>query len=169
MEALRLRCGHLKSVYGDTFTGGYGWAADAVRAKIPELKRKSITFNHVEQAAEQGHMRSYYRFASHYIHPTSKGLHYEIGLIRQGEVFLSGPSNYGLAEPANASCGSMQQTTAALLMTRPNRQRIASLMALQNMIREASAAFVQAEQRIVKEDSEVLAGQFKNPARREKR
>lgn len=169
MDVLRQSCDQLKKAYGDTFIGGYGWAADAVRAKIPELKGKSITFNHIEQAAEQGHMRSYYRFASHTVHPTSKGLHYDIGLIRQGEVFLSGPSNYGLAEPATASCGSLQQATGALLMTKPNRQRIASLMALNNIIRETSAAFREAEQRIVKEDSEVQAGQFKSPQGRNKR
>jgi hypothetical protein len=169
MEALRQRCGQLKKVYGDSFTGGYGWAADAIRAKFPELKGKSITFNHLEQAAEQGHMRSYYRFASHSIHPTSKGLHYDIGLIRQGEVFLSGPSNYGLAEPAIASCSSLQQVTGALLMTQPNRQRIASLIALQTMIRETSAKFREAEQQILKEDSEMHAGQFKSPVHRKKR
>jgi hypothetical protein len=169
MKALRLKCDQLKKKYGDAFLGGYGWAADAIRAKIPELKGKSVTFNHLEQAADQGHMRSYYRFASHSIHPTSKGLHYEIGLIRQGEVFLSGPSNYGLAEPANASCGSLQQVTGALLMTRPNRQRIASLMALQNMIKESIHAFSQAEQQIVREDSEIRAGRFESPVRRKKR
>ncbi len=129
MEALRLKCDQLKKKYGESFMGGYGWAADAVRAELSGHKG-GINFNHLEQAAEQGHMRSYYRFASHSIHPTSKGLHYEIGLIRQGEVFLSGLSNYALAEPANASCSSLRQATTALLMMKPNRQRLASLMAL---------------------------------------
>jgi Family of unknown function (DUF5677) len=168
MEALRVRRDHLVKVHGQPFTGSYGWAADAVRSKIPETKGRSVNFNHLEQAAEQGHMRSYYRFASHSIHPTSKGLHYEIGLIRQGEVLLSGPSNYGLAEPANASCRSLHKTTGALLMTKPNRQRIASLTALENMIQLTSTAFIEAEQRIVKEDSEVQTGQFKSPTGRTK-
>ena len=114
-------------------------------------------------------MRSFYRFASHSIHPTSKGLHYEIGLIRQGEVFLSGPSNYGLAEPAGAACSSLRQATTALLMMKPNRQRIASLIALDNMIRETTIAFSKAEQRIVREDSEIQAGKFKSPMRRKMR
>jgi hypothetical protein len=169
MRALRHKRDQLKKKYGDAFLGGYGWASDAIRAKIPELRGKSITFNHLEQAADQGHMRSYYRFASHSIHPTSKGLHFEIGLIRQGELLLSGPSNYGLAEPANASCFSLQQSTGALLMTRPNRQRIASLMALQNMIKESTLAFSEAERQIVQEDSEILAGRFESPARSRRR
>jgi hypothetical protein len=42
-------------------------------------------------------------------------------------------------------------------------------MALNNIIRETSAAFREAEQRIVKEDSEVQAGQFKSPQGRNKR
>jgi hypothetical protein len=159
MKVLRLECDQLKKKYGDAFSGGYGWAADAVRAKLPGLKGR-INFNHLEQAADQGHMRSFYQFASHMIHPTSKSLQYEIGLIRHGEVFLSGPSNYGLAEPANASCASLKQTTAALLMTRPNRQRIASLMALENMIRETALAFSQTEKQIVHEDAEIQAGAF---------
>src|SRR5260370_33772000 len=78
---------------------------------------------------------------------------YEIGLIRQGEVLLSGPSNYGLAETAIASCSSLQQATGALLMTKPNLQRIASLIALQTIIRETSAKFRDAEQQIAREDS----------------
>ena len=168
LEMLRQRCGQLTKVYGDSFLGGYGWAADAIRVKIPELKGKSITFNHLEQASEQSHMRSFYRFASHSIHPTSKGLHYDIGLIRQGEVLLSGPSNHGLAEPAIASCNSLKQAVGALLMTKPNRQRIASLLALQNMLKVTSAAFREAEQQIIQEDSEVQAGHFKSPVHRKK-
>jgi hypothetical protein len=165
LEALLLTCDQLKKKYGDAFAGGYGWAADAVKAKIPGHKGR-INFNHIEQAADQGHMRSFYQFASHSIHPTSKGLHYEIGLIRQGEVFLSGPSNYGLAEPANASCSSLRQAATALLMMKPNRQRVASLAALDNMIRESTIAFSRVAQRIVNEDSEIRAGIFKSPARR---
>ena len=167
MKALRLKCDQLRQKFGDAFSGGYGWAADAVRAKIPGHKG-GINFNHLEQAADQGHMRSFYRFASHSIHPTSKGLHYEIGLIRQSEVLLSGPSNYGLAEPANASGSSLRQATTALLMPKPNRQRLASLMALDNMIRETTTAFSKAEQRIVREDSEIRAGKFSGPLRHNK-
>jgi hypothetical protein len=168
MNALRLKSEQLKRKYGDTFIGGYGWAADAIRAKIPALKGKSITFNHLEQAADQGHMRPYYRFASHSIHPTSKGLQYEIGLIRQGDVLLSGPSNFGLAEPANASCSSLQQATGALLMMKPNRQRLASLMALRNMIKTTAREFVEAEQRIAREDSEIQIARFQSPSIRRK-
>jgi hypothetical protein len=168
MKALRLNCEQLKKKYGDAFSGGYGWAAEVVRAKLSSHKG-SINFNHLEQAADQSHMRSYYRFASHSIHPTSKGLQYEIGLIRQGEVFLSGPSNYGLAEPANASCSSLKQATTALLMLKPNRQRLASLMALDNMIRETTTAFSKAEQRIVREDSEIRLKNYKSPERRKQR
>jgi hypothetical protein len=168
MKALRVNCDQLKKKYGDAFSGGYGWAAEAVRAKLTSHKG-SINFNHLEQAADQGHMRSYYRFASHSIHPTSKGLQYEIGLIRQGEVFLSGPSNYGLAEPASASCSSLRQATGALIMMKPNRQRLGSLIALDNMIRETTTAFSEAEQRIVREDSEIRSGKFKSPAPRKKR
>jgi hypothetical protein len=162
MQALRLKCDGLKKKYGEAFSGGYGWASEAVRAKLPAHKG-SITFNHLEQAADQGHMRSYYRFASHSVHPTSKGLHYEIGLIRQGEVFLSGPSNYGLAEPANAALSSLLQATSALLMLKPNRQRLASLMALKSMFMEAAKTFVEAEQRIEREDSEIRSSPFETP------
>jgi hypothetical protein len=169
MELLRRRRDHLAKVYGPSFTGKSGWAADVVRAKFPELKGTTINFNHVEQAAEQSHMRSFYRFASHSVHPTSKGLLYDIGLIRQEEVLLSGPSNYGLAEPANASCRSLHQATSALLMTNPNRQRIASLIAMQNMIKLTSDAFIETEQQIVREDSEVQTASFRtfgsNPKR----
>ena len=59
------------------------------------------------------------------------------------------------------ACLSLQQATAALLMHAPNRQRIASLMALKNMIAVANSAFARAEQRILKEDSEIRAGQFR--------
>ena len=56
MEVLRQKCDQLKKVYGESFTGKYGWGGLPVR-----------------------------------------------------------PSNYGLAEPADASCGSPQQATGALL------------------------------------------------------
>jgi hypothetical protein len=162
MQALRLKCDWLKTKYGEAFSGRYGWASEAVRAKLSGHKG-SITFNHVERAADQSHMRSYYRFASHSVHPTSKGLHYEIGLIRQGEVFLSGPSNYGLAEPANATLSSFRQATGALLMLKPNRQRLASLMALKSMAEDAARTFVETEQRIGREDSERRSSLFETP------
>jgi hypothetical protein len=162
MQALRLKCDGLKKKHGEAFSGSYGWASKSVRAKLPGHKG-SITFNHLEQAADQDHMRSYYRFASHSVHPTSKGLHHEIGLIRQGEVFLSGPSNYGLAEPANLTLLSLRQATGALLMLKPNRQRLASLMALKSMAEDAARSFLETEQRIVREDSERRSSPFETP------
>ena len=165
MDTLRGKYNRLKQEYGDSFAGGYGWAADAIRAKLPDLKGRSISFNHLERASDHTHMRSYYRFASHTIHPTSKGVQYNIGLIKQGEMLLSGPSNYGLAEPATMACLSLQQATAALLMHAPNPQRIASLIALKNMVAAANSAFARAEKRIVKEDPEIRAGQFRSPVR----
>jgi hypothetical protein len=45
-----------------------------------------------------------------------------------------------------------------MALPKTTQQRIASLIALNNIIRETSAAFREAEQRIVKEDSEVQAG-----------
>jgi hypothetical protein len=54
-------------------------------------------------------------------------------------------------------------------MTNPNRQRIASLIAMQNMIKLTSDAFIETEQQIVREDSEVQTASFRtfgsNPKR----
>src|ERR1051326_4118411 len=139
-----------------------GWAADAIRAALPELKKKSISFHHLEKVAGIGHMQPYYRFASHSVHPTSKGLSYTVGLLRQGEILLSGPSNYGLAEPAAATCGSLQLATVALLMLRPTKKRIASLMALATMDEMTKKAFWRAEERIEREEA---SAQSQRPVR----
>jgi hypothetical protein len=38
LHALRLKRDGLKKKYGEAFSGGYGWAAEAVRAKLPDHK-----------------------------------------------------------------------------------------------------------------------------------
>jgi hypothetical protein len=56
MEALRRKRDQLVKVYGDTFTGGYGWATDAVRAKIPRIEGQE---HHLQPSRAGGGTRPY--------------------------------------------------------------------------------------------------------------
>jgi hypothetical protein len=128
--------------FGDAFRGSYGWAASA-------LKKSGPTFRDVEQDVKLDSLSPYYRFASHNVHANPKGLTVKLGLgPDRGKVLLAGPSNTGLADPAQCTALSLLQTTSALLGTRPSLDFIVVMKVLIMLQTQIARAFAETQRRI---------------------
>ena len=99
--------------YGKEFLGSYGWAARKLNVKKPN-------FYTLEAAVGIEHLRPYYRMASHNVHANPKGINFRLGLSDGTEMFLSGPSNYGLSDPGQGIAITLGQINVSLLRARLN-------------------------------------------------
>lgn len=112
--------------YGHGFGAEFGWAA-------PHLGKKRVRFIDLEQAAGQIAARSYYKFASHNVHASSKGVNYRLGLIDQDEVLLAGRSNVGFFEPAHNTAQALCQLNGAILRDRWDLDALVTYQILLNL------------------------------------
>lgn len=103
----------LVNKYGKEFLGSYGWAARKLNVKKPN-------FYTLEAAVGIDHLRPYYRMASHNVHANPKGINFRLGLSDGTEMFLSGPSNYGLSDPGQSIAITLGQINVSLLHSRLN-------------------------------------------------
>lgn len=89
------------AAYGKAFRRRYGWAS-----QLPGLPLEP-SFEQLESAAELDHQRGYYKWASHQVHATPKGL--RLGRFSRGGTSrqLSGQSNTGLADPGQQAARSL--------------------------------------------------------------
>jgi hypothetical protein len=123
--------------YGDSFGAQYGWAADFLNGRRP-------TFREIERFVGIDHMRAHYRLASHNVHANPKGVFFRLGLIRESDLLLAGPSNAGLADPGDSAAISLLQTSVALMNLRPTIDSLVSLKILSRLANEVGASFQKA-------------------------
>ncbi len=81
---------------------------------------KKPNFYTLEAAVGIEHLRPYYRMASHNVHANPKGINFRLGLSDGTEMFLSGPSNYGLSDPGQGIAITLGQINVSLLRARLN-------------------------------------------------
>ena len=101
--------------FGEAFArkvtrGFYGWAAESLC-----MSNGTPTFEDIEKAVDLAFMRPHYRMASYPIHANAKGLTFTLGKIGSSQLLPAGPSNAGLADPANQALSSFYQITSLLL------------------------------------------------------
>ncbi len=134
----------LTTEYGSGYEGGYGWASESLRKSNPSLIGKKIGFKEIEEAVGVSHMRPHYRLASHSIHPSSKSVAFEVGLLRQ-DVLLSGPSNAGLSDPGQNTAIALHLSTVTFLNLNPTAERLLSLKTLALLVEDIKVKFAKAE------------------------
>ena len=80
--------------FGQSYKNNHGWACPLFASN------SNPNFSQLEELAEFGHFRPYYKMASHNVHAEPKGATFRIGLLpgSEGKVILAGPSNAGLDE-----------------------------------------------------------------------
>jgi hypothetical protein len=128
--------------FGKEFGSSYGWAAYA-------LKKLKPTFSDIEQDVKLDTLSPFYRLASHNVHANPKGISVKLGLGPSvGKVLLAGPSNTGMADPAQGAALSLLQTTSALLGTRPNLDGIVVMKMLGKLEMEIAKIFTDIQRRI---------------------
>ena len=147
LDELKATHNSLLKQYGDSFGRDYGWAAGVVARNRP-------TFADIEKCVSLDHLRPFYKLANLNIHADSRGVVYRIGTPPQnGNLLLAGPSVFGLADPGQNTAVSINQLTAALLLTKPNLDRLAFLQATQTLVSEVFDAFIEAHREIEAEDA----------------
>ena len=139
--------------FGCGYSADYGWAAKRLRRT-----RGKVTFGQIEEAAQLGHFRPYYRFASHNVHANPKGVFFRLGLIEQFGTLLAGASNYGLADPGQNTAISLGQATTALTSLEPTLDDIVALKVVLLMMNQIPESFARVQRDIEDEEDEAETG-----------
>ena len=98
----------LADEFGPAFLRDYGWAAPLFNDKAPKFKQ-------LQERVELDHWRGYYRMASHGTHANPKGISWNIQILTPVEMIWAGPSNAGLADPAQCTLIALSSITVSLL------------------------------------------------------
>ena len=166
VTALAQERDRLRERYGPDFLNvPYGWAASALGKRKP-------TFRDLEESVGLDHLRSFYSWSSQDIHPGSHGN--QLSYLRRGSgayVLNAGPSNDGLADPAQGALISLHQTTTALCTPLAEREspeescpvmevaasRIAEVHALGVLVEKAQLTFVEAHRKLEEDERQIDA------------
>jgi hypothetical protein len=128
--------------YGKDFDQDYGWAGSA-------LSGKRSTFADLEKSVSLDHLRPFYKLANINVHAGSKGGYFRLGSPPQNDnLLLAGSSLFGLADPGQNTAISIHQLTVALLLSRPNLDRVAFAQAIQMLLDEVLMAFIKAHEEL---------------------
>jgi hypothetical protein len=122
--------------FGAAFREPYGWASERL-GDIPSPK-----FADIERAVQIDHLRPFYRMASHNIHANPKGVFFKLGLLNETDILLAGPSNFGLADPGQATALSLVQVTTSLLNLDTTLDGVVLLKTMIVLCTEISETFV---------------------------
>ncbi len=98
----------LENEFGSEFWNPYGWAAQALDLKSP-------TFGDLQKRVGLDGWRGFYRLASQGTHANPKGTLWNIQSREPTEVAWAGPSDSGLADPAQCTLIGLTRITAELL------------------------------------------------------
>lgn len=102
----------LKNKYGDDFAKNYGWTINI----IPQKRDRN--FSKLEELVGLDYMRPFYSWACENVHSGMDGLSNRMSIHDSAEVnylMFTGPSQYGLADPAQFTTYSLIQITSSLI------------------------------------------------------
>lgn len=120
--------------YGQNYKYDYGWAAKALNLKKP-------TFRDIEASVNLDHHRPYYKIASANVHGNPAGVFSSLGLFPEEDIILSGPSELGLAEPAQSAIISLNIITTTMLTHGANLDSIVICKVIAAFGRKVEDAF----------------------------
>jgi hypothetical protein len=139
--------------YGDGFERSYGWASEIIQ-------KEKINFIDIEKKVNLERFRPYYKMACNYIHASSKGIRFRLGLITnspKSNILLAGPSNYGLADPGQLSAISLHQITTCLLTTKPSIENLITITNMQKLVDEINMSYSEVQSKIEEEEKVYLS------------
>jgi hypothetical protein len=149
MQALRKSYDELLARFGSDFRSQYGWAS-SIGVSRP-------TFRDLEMHAGISHLRPYYQWYSDAVHAGAKAA--ESALVVRGphSVLLAGPTNSGLADPAQSAVVALTQITTTLVVSRKplSAEDLLALVAIRKLMDKAADAFIDAH-KALEEDEEAI-------------
>lgn len=139
----------LSDRFGSSFTGFNGWA-------VHQFSGGSVRFVDIEEKVGLDYLRPHYKAASNWnVHIGSKGMQHRVGMLDDGGVnqpLLSGPSNYGLADPGQCTAISLCQVTDLLMDFDIDREFSLLFSIIEILEAEIAASFVAAQDQIKAEE-----------------
>jgi len=150
LSALQQDADALKISYGKDYLDSYGWATEALRQQGFLSGKGRATFQKLQEAVSFDILwPNGYRLASHAVHPTSKGIHFNLNSKSPfGRHALSAPSPYGVFQPGWNTSHSLFHATAILLGVDLNENRKMLLRAFERLTRVGMRHFVRAQKRM---------------------
>ncbi len=161
LRGLAQRRARLREQYGADFLNvPHGWAAAALGKRRPTLRD-------LEESVGMTHHRPFYAWSSQDVHPGSHGN--ELSYLARGsgaQVLNAGPSNGGLADPAQGALISLHQTTTALCTPLAEREspedscpvmevqayRVAEVRALGELVDKAQRTFLEVDRKLEEDE-----------------
>lgn len=131
--------------YGADFKKPYGWASQFLTAD----KRN---FAGMEETIDFKYMKSFYKLANNYVHGGAKAFLFKMGMIDSERVMLAGPSNYGMADPAQNAAFALLQITTTLTGFENYLEDMIFAAVAENRLHELSVEFVRVQNKIEAED-----------------
>ncbi|UWS81088.1 DUF5677 domain-containing protein [Phaeobacter sp. G2] len=124
-------------LFGRSFKGPYGWAADSLGCKAPR-------FQDLEQAVDWGALPQEYKWSSLKVHAGSAGTLRTLGSILGDKIIHSGATNAGLQTPAIHTASSLLQITSLIFPKSHQLETAVQLKALvilrDNVVKECRKA-----------------------------
>lgn len=108
VEKFRSRYDEVLTRYGDSFRWEYGWASVRLGIRKPN-------FVDLEERAQLEHLRGYYKWASHEVHSSSRGLTFNEVDFRGERIRMVNRSNHHLADPAQIALIALSQCMTVIL------------------------------------------------------
>ncbi|MDX2261527.1 MAG: DUF5677 domain-containing protein [Gemmatimonadales bacterium] len=130
--------------YGDNFASDYGWAQ-------PYLDAKKVTFRLLEDAVDLASLRPPYRLASGHVHANRQAPWSDFSNPTNVGP-LSGPSNFGLAQPGEMTAKSLALVTMTVIMLQPTLDTLVGGYALAELALETGRRFDECEEALIHDD-----------------
>ncbi len=141
LDALDRTCEAAIQKFGKPFGTPYGWTA-----KI--LNKDKPTFSDITISLGIDHRKPHYRLASHNIHASPKGVFFKMGLIKDADIILAGPSNLGLADPGCCTAISLVQVSSTLGTLYDSMDNLVTLKVMKKLSDEIQQVFLETQHRI---------------------
>jgi hypothetical protein len=147
LEKLKNEQDRLCKKYDGDFKKDWGW--------IPSNILANKNFRALEEAVNLDHLQPFFRLSSAAVHGLSRGF-FSLGLTAdsQDKLLLSGPTNYGLADPLQNTALSLHQVTVCLLTLQPDYESLMESSVMDTLVNEIMTKAVDIQKTIEKEEAE---------------
>jgi hypothetical protein len=152
LNALERKKISLCQKYKDNFYEDYGW--------IPKDIIKKRTFKDLERYVDFDKFRPFYNLSCAAVHGGSSGF-YRLGLTDeyQEKVLLSGPTNYGFADPLQNSSISLLLINSCIMNLIPSFESIVYIKILTNYFDELGPVSVEIQNNLERDEKKLTKNQ----------
>ena len=111
------------------------WASDVLGNSNPN-------FSHIEEIAEESHMKPFVKLAHVNVHASSNSIFLRLGSSPYNDLLVAGPSVFGVGEPGKNTAYTINKITSTLLLYKnQNLDNLGTVFALNKFMEEVMWEF----------------------------